>query len=113
MCHAYHEWRYLGQDSAISSTLAAQKERWSVLLSQWERALAEDKEVLVLMDANIDFLRWADQNPPANSSTARLRPLIEELFSRILPHGVSQLVTVPTRFWPGQPDTSTLTNQIN
>ena len=93
------------QDSPVSGTQAAQKERWSALISQWERALSEDKEVLVLMDANIDFLRWTDPSPPANSSTARTRPMVEELFSRIFPHGVSQLVTVPTRSWPGQPDT--------
>ena len=34
----------------------------------------------------------------------RLKSLIELLFSRIIPHGVSQLVTVPTRSWPGQED---------
>ena len=69
------------QDSPVSGTQAAQKERWSALLSQWERALSEDKEVLILMDANIDFLRWTDPSPPANSSTARMRPIVEELFS--------------------------------
>ena len=34
MCHAYREWRYLEQDSPVSGTQAAQKERWSALLSQ-------------------------------------------------------------------------------
>ena len=105
ICHAYREWQYLNQDNAASGTLAAQKERWSALLSQWELAISEDKEVMVMMDANIDFLRWNDPNPHPNSSIARTRPLAEELFSRIFPHGVSQLVTVPTRSWPGQPDT--------
>ena len=104
MCHAYREWKYLGQGSPASGTLAAQQVRWSALLSQWETAIAEDKEVLVLMDANIDFLKWTADNLPAGDGTARLRPLIDELFTRIFPHGVSQLVTAPTRSWPGHPD---------
>ena len=31
-----------------------------------------------------------------------LRPLIDALFAQIFPHGVTQLVTVPTRMWSGQ-----------
>ena len=34
----------------------------------------------------------------------RLKPLTEALFSRIIPHGISQLVKEATRVWPGQPD---------
>ena len=102
MCHAYREWKHLNQNDTSSSTTNAQLERWLVFLDQWERALLEDKEVIVAMDANIDFLKWTRSNLPANDSTSRLKPLIEELFSRIFPHGVSQMVTVPTRMWAGQ-----------
>ena len=54
------------------------------------------------MDANIEFLKWTRSNQSASDSTARLKPLIEELFSNIVPHGVSQMVTVPTRMRAGQ-----------
>ena len=54
------------------------------------------------MAANIDFLKWTRSNLPASDSTARLKPLIEALFSKIGPHGVSQMVTVPTQTWAGQ-----------
>ena len=54
------------------------------------------------MDANIDFLKWTRSNLPANDGTRALKPLIEALFTTIFPHGVSQMVTVPTRAWPGQ-----------
>ena len=104
MCHAYSEWKYLGQPTTSSSTLTAQLERWTTLLEQCEKALAEEKEVLVLMDANIDFLKWTKDNLSANDSTARLRPLIDLLFTKIFPHGVSKLVTGATRTWPGQQD---------
>ena len=54
------------------------------------------------MDANLDFCKWTRDDLPPSDSTSRLRTLIDLLFTKILPHGVSQLVTVPTRAWPGQ-----------
>ena len=102
MCHAYREWRYMNQSDAHSGTVNAQLQRWLVFLDQWERALLEDKEVIVAMDANIDFLKWTKTDLPQNDSTRALKPLIEALFSKIFPHGVSQLVNVPTRTWSGQ-----------
>ena len=53
--------------------------------------------MILAMDANIDFLKWTSNNLSPNDSTHRLKPLIEDLFARILPLGVSQLVTTPTR----------------
>ena len=102
MCHAYREWRHLNQENNSSATIAAQLERWVLFLDQWERALLEDKEVIVAMDANIDFLKWTKSNLAINDGTRALRPLIEALFTKILPHGVSQMVTVATRMWAGQ-----------
>ena len=55
-----------------------------------------------MMDANLDFLKWTSSNLSSCDQTSRLKPLIELLFNRILPLGVSQLVSVPTRLWPGQ-----------
>ena len=104
MCHAYREWKYLYQEDNSSGTVPAQLERWNQLLNQWERALGEDKEVILAMDANIDFLKWSTDNISSSDHTHRLKPLIEELFSRIFPLGVSQMVNTPTRAWPGQPE---------
>ena len=64
----------------------------------------EGKEVVVMMDANIDFLKWTREDLPASDSTSKLQPLISQLFSRIFPFGVSQLVKSATRTWPGQTD---------
>ena len=102
MCHAYREWKHMAQGDNSFATLNAQLERWLMFLDQWERALLEDKEVIVAMDANIEFLKWTRSNQSASDSTARLKPLIEELFSNIVPQGVSQMVTVPTRMRAGQ-----------
>ena len=68
----------------------------------WEKALLEGKEVIVMMDANIDFFKWTRDDLPPTDNTSKLKSLISHLFNTIFPHGVSQLVTVPTRAWPGQ-----------
>ena len=104
ICQAYREWRYLDQGNNISGTIDSQLERWLIFLDKWEQALMEGKEVIVMMDANIDFLKWTKNDLSTNDSTLRLKPLIENLFRRIFPLGVAQLVEVPTRAWPGQPE---------
>ena len=63
-------------------------------LDQWERALDTGKEVIVLGDCNLDFLKFND--------AGQLQPLVDLVLERIYPHGVQQLVKVPTRSWPGQ-----------
>ena len=103
VCHAYREWKHLYQADNSSGSIPAQQQRWTQFLEQWGKALSENKEVIVAMDANIDFLKWTKDNLPPSDSTARLKPLIKDLFSDIFPLGVSQMVTTPTRFWPGQP----------
>ena len=104
VCNAYREWQQLGQLNSESGTVAAQLQRWCKFLDMWEMALKEGKEVVVMMDANLDFLKWTRSDLPANDITRRLSSLIEQLFTRIFPHGVSQLVTTATRSWPGQAD---------
>ena len=101
----YREWGYLRQaDPSMSCDLSELYKRWKTFISQWERALDEDKEIIVTGDININHLEWTKSDLPANNQTKKLRPLIDELFTRILPHGVSQLVTSATRVWPGQAD---------
>ena len=100
----YREWQYLNQGEDHSSlTITSQLDRWSGFITQWEKAIAEDKEIHCLGDANIDFLRWSDSGQNDGSSSNRLQPLINLLFDRIIPHGFVQLISVATRHWPGQP----------
>ena len=78
---------------------------WLVFLEKWEAALQEDKEVIVTLDANIDFLTWRmdASSLPSHHSSVRLKPLIDALFDRIFPLGVTQLVMGATRMERGQP----------
>ena len=100
----YREWQLLQQGDRTSRSIPAQLERWSSFLNMWETALMEGREVLVMGDMNLDFMKWCNPNLDDNDSAVRLKPLIDELFTRIFPHGVSQLVKQGTRVWPGQSD---------
>ena len=96
VCQLYREWRYLGQPNRgeESNTIQEQIRRWTIFLDQWEQALATGKEVIVLGDINIDFLKF--------DRTVNLQPLVDSLKERIFRHGVVQCVQGPTHFWPGQ-----------
>ena len=67
-------------------------------------ALAENKEVLVSGDCNLNFLKFPDFNSSQcpDSQNYKLKPLVDALFSRIFPLGVTQCVQRATRYWPGQ-----------
>ena len=96
--NAYREWGHSGDP--LTRTIPAQLARWQLFLSKWELALSENKEVVVLMDANIDYMKWNRPDLPPNDNSRKLQPLVDELFSRILPLGVSQVVQGPTRIGP-------------
>ena len=71
-------------------------------MDQWEAAISTGSEIIVTGDANLDFLKWRDENIATNSHTYRLRSLVTQLFDRIIPHGFVQLVSVATRVSQGQ-----------
>ena len=104
VCNLYREWGYMRQPDKSSHSVAAQLDRWNIFINQWEKALSEDKEVIVTGDININSLKWMRDDLPSTDSVHKLRPLIDLLFERIIPHGVSQQVAVATHSWPGQED---------
>ena len=102
--NVYREWQHMGQGSNNSTgSVAEQLQRWLTFVEMWEKVLKEGKEVMVLGDINLDFLKWTRRNLPANDSSVRLKQLNELIFSRIFPLGVSQLVTTATRVSPADP----------
>ena len=105
VCVGYRQWRLLGQHDSSSATTLEQLARWLTFLEKWEKAVQENKEVIVTLDANLDFLTWRSEGLPANHMSIRLKPLIDALFDRILPLGFTQLVTGATRMERGQPRT--------
>ena len=102
VCQTYREWQLMNQNDQSSLTVPEQLTRWNIFLDQWVRALDSGLEVHVLGDLNINHCNWTDTTLPASNQTSKLRPLIQALFTFILPHGVSQCVLGPTRHWPGQ-----------
>ena len=102
VCQTYREGQLLHQPDNSSLSVPAQLDRWSRFLIQWEKALNSVLEVVVCGDMNINHLDWAAPSNRQSSQTKKLKSLIDQLFERILPHSVSQCVTVPTRFMQGQ-----------
>ena len=96
VCNIYREWQYLGQEDHSSNSVNSQLNRWISFIDQWEQAVSEDKEIHCLGDFNMNCLNWD------SPSTARLKPLKDQLYDRIIPHGFAQLITVATQIWRGQ-----------
>jgi hypothetical protein len=71
-----------------------------LFIEAWEKILNEGKEVMVLGDINLAFLKWNMAKLPASDSSVKLKQLSKLIFSSIFPHGVSQLVSTPTRISP-------------
>ena len=106
ICVGYRQWRLVGQTDNTSASVQEQFARWSIFLDKWEAALTENKEVLVTLDANLDHLTWRmTDNLPSHHSSIRLKCLIDALFDRIFPLGVTQLVRGATRMERGMPRT--------
>ena len=79
--------------------MSAQEDRWKRLLSKWETALTEGKEVISVMDANLDAMTWRNEphTQPRHSTSRTHTALIDALFDRILPMGVEMMTpTTPT-----------------
>ena len=76
VCNCYREWGYLNQPNKQSHSLAAQLLRWQTLVDSWQKALDENKEVILLGDINIDSLKWMKDNLPSSDQIHRQRPLI-------------------------------------
>ena len=105
VCAGYRQWRLLGQAHSSSASTQEQLVRWLQFLENWEKAAQENKEVVVTLDANLDFLTWRNEGLPANHSSVKLKPLVDALFDRILPLGFTQLVSGATRMERGHPRT--------
>ena len=96
VCQLYREWQYLGQADDVSKSIPEQMARWCIFLDQWEKALATEKEVIVLGDFNLDHLKF--------TNSGRLQPMVDKMIESVFPHGVVQCVKGATHSWPGRRD---------
>ena len=79
ICNTYREWGHLRQEDTSSHTVPEQLARWKIFISQWESAIREDKEVIVIGDINLDSLKWMRDDLPPTDSTQKLKDLIDLL----------------------------------
>ena len=93
----YREHRFLFQQTDESASDRSQTARWNKFIDAWKRAATGNKNVIVIGDTNLDFLRWNDPDP--NKVT-----MVEKTKSEIEMSGFTQIVQNFTRSWPGQPN---------
>ena len=91
-CNLYREWQYLDQNDKQSLSPENQLARWNTFIEQWEQAASENKEIHVLGDVNIDFLKWQDPSQPSEDQTGKLNALVCQLCDKIFPLGFAQLI---------------------
>ena len=72
-----------------------------IFLSQWERALAEGRETIVMGVMNLDWSTCMEDDLQVGTPAYKLKPLVDEFKLKIMPLGVVQGTT---RSWPGQAD---------
>ena len=58
----YRQWRLLDNIQTDSHKTHRQIERFQTIIKQWTTALNENKEVIVLMDTNIDTMTDSNHN---------------------------------------------------
>ena len=77
----YRQWQLSGQTDKTSSSVKSQSERWDRLLTRWEAALQEGKEVITVLDANLDAMTWRKERNeiPRHSSSLTHTSLIDAL----------------------------------
>ena len=69
VCNIYREWQLMSQGPHNQTgSVAAQLDRWVLFLVKWKAALGEGREVIVLSDINLDFLKWSRDQPASDSS---------------------------------------------
>ena len=91
----YRQFQRLGRTG--SGTHPSQRARWDRILSNWERAILEDREIVTLGDMNIDSLLW--DTPTENWAPydkAKI-PLYLMLRERILNTGTTKVNSEYTR----------------
>ena len=72
------------------------------MLIVWERALREGKEVVCMMDANLNSLSWDNiEEMSSRDYEYQLKPLVEILFERIMSLGTTMMIKKATRSWQG------------
>ena len=97
LLHAlYRQFQRQGRKDSISHP--NQRARWDKILTNWEKAMTEDREITTMGDTNIDALLW--DTPPQNWSPydRRKYPLYQMLKERILTMGNIKINQEYTRY---------------
>ena len=81
----YRQFQRIGHKNTLS--ISEQKKRWNLILTKWETAALEDKEIISLGDFNLNRFSW-NRHPAERTPYEILQaPLVKMLQDRILDNG--------------------------
>ena len=99
---AYRQWKLVsvaGQGQRMigipgTDTIIAQEDRWDKMLNSWNSVLQEGREVVAMMDSNLDHTTWSEEqhNLPRHFSSVTHKALIERLATKVFCEGVVNMV---------------------
>ena len=73
------------------------------MLETWHKALGEEKETVMMMDANLNSMNWTILDSlPNYHYDIQFKSLVKALFEKIMSQGVTMLVNQPTHLWVGK-----------
>ena len=102
LLHAvYRQFQRLGVPGSINPV--QQHFRWEQIVSKWEQALTEGKEIITMGDFNLNTLRWDVPQHQMSQYDRTKQPMISSLRDRILSQGSTILSHTPTKI-PDNPD---------
>ena len=91
----YRQFQRLGKDHTKS--IANQEWRWEQILSKWEIASLENKEIISMGDTNLNTLRWETPIEEKTSYEKSQINMVKNFQDRILNKGFKILNNTPTR----------------
>ena len=101
----YRQFQRLGRDGSKSQP--NQQARWNEIITKWEKAVSEGREVLTLGDMNIDSISWEKNWDEMPQFEKQKQKMYKQLKDRILSNGTVKINSEVTHFdnQPGGRDT--------
>ena len=91
----YRQFQRLGKVNTAS--ISSQKYRWNQILTKWEQAILEEKEIIVLGDMNLNTIRWEVPFDQKSDYEKSQNDMVLQMKERILQKGFKILNSDPTR----------------
>ena len=115
-CHGYREWNDQAAIDQNGKNIEEQKQRLTMMMSGWEKAVAENKLLIVQGDWNVDMTMMSENEQQQTSHNKFTKPLYEMMTNSAEDLNLTLLTTQASRFQGNDKPSALdiiLTNQPN